>query len=95
MAKRKNAVKAVEQLPAREGDTVKIRQGSRAYNGSEIPAYLFVRLFKVGRLIGNKAHLFYNGMKIIEVNVHNLTVVERVPAETPPATEKGDGNDHD
>ena len=68
----------------KEGDTVKVNEGAKDYNGSNVASFVYKGTYKVDELKGDRAVLDKNGI-CTAFNVNNLTVVEAtaVKAETP------------
>jgi hypothetical protein len=68
----------------KEGDTVKVNEGAKDYNGSNVASFVYKGTYKVDELKGDRAVLDKNGI-CTAFNVNNLTVLEAtaVKVETP------------
>ena len=68
----------------KEGDMVKVNEGSKDYNGSKIASFVYKNTYKVDELKGDRAVLDKSGI-CTAFNVKDLTVVKSttVNAETP------------
>ena len=68
----------------KEGDMVKVNEGSKDYNGSKIASFVYKNTYKVDKLKGDRAVLDKSGI-CTAFNVKDLTVVKSttVNAETP------------
>lgn len=68
----------------KEGNMVKVNEGSKDYNGSNVASFVYKGTYKVDELKGDRAVLDKNGI-CTAFNVNDLSVVEAtiVNAETP------------
>lgn len=59
----------------KKGDTVKLKQGAKQYNGKSLASFVYKRKHKVKEVTGDRVVITYGGIVVAAVNVADLEVL--------------------
>ena len=68
-------VKPAPTVTIKKGDTVKLKNGAKQYNGKSLASFVYSRKHKVKEVKADRAVITYGGVVVAAVNVADLTVV--------------------
>lgn len=63
------------EVTLKKGDTVKVKQGAKTYEGKKLASFVYNRKHKVKEVKGDRVVITYGGVVVAAVHIDNLTLV--------------------
>lgn len=74
------------------GDTVRVKNGAKTYDGGSLASFVYTRDHKISELSGDRAVITYDGVVVAAVNTADLTKAGSASSSTKPSTPSTSGS---
>lgn len=74
------------------GDTVRVKNGAKTYDGGSLVSFVYSRDHKISELSGDRAVITYDGVVVAAVNTADLTKAGSASSSTKPSTPSTSGS---